>query len=93
MGELIPGTRRIKVRRDAIVIVRQVVIAAPALLEGLRVHFSPEIVFRFEVVASLKGKLTACSRPSASRAMALMRSIISLRAQATISHAVRQSLT
>ena len=72
--ELVPGARRVKVPRAAIV--RQIVIAAPPLLEGLRVHYAPQSVFRFNVVASSNGKLTACAPLSASRAMAVVRSII-----------------
>ena len=73
-GELVPGSKRVKVPRAAIT--RQVVIASPPLLEGLRVHFSPESVYRFQLVASARGKLTACAQPSTSRWFVLVRSII-----------------
>ena len=72
--ELVPGTRRVKVPRAAIL--EQIVMAAPPLLEGLRVHYSPGKVFRFEVVSNANGKLTACARVSASRALAAMRAIV-----------------
>lgn len=66
--ELIPGCRKVKVRPA--LIVRQIIITAPALVELVALAVSPDVHFYFEVVAtSSNGTLAACRRFGRSAAL------------------------
>jgi len=72
--ELIVGHRTVKVRHASIT--KLIIVASPALLEGLQLHFAPDTLFSFELVQKHHGGLVACQRLSESLARHLTRVII-----------------
>ena len=72
--ELVPGCKVLHI--DLKDIVKQIVVASPALLEGLQLHYSPDALFSFEVALKGSGDVQATRRPSESLARHLTRTII-----------------
>lgn len=58
-------------KRDQIT--KLIIVATPALLEGLQLHYAPECIFSFELTLSNAGDLVACTRLSESMALHLTR--------------------
>ena len=69
--ELVATRKLIKVKRDQIT--KLIIVATPALLEGLQLHYAPECIFSFELTLSNAGDLVACTRLSESMALHLTR--------------------
>ena len=65
-GAVLPRWRIVRVKRAAIT--RQIIVATPALLEGLQLHYSPDVLFSIELSMDNVGDLVACSRLSESLA-------------------------
>ena len=69
--ELVATSKLIKVKREDIT--KLIIVATPALLEGLQLHYAPECIFSFELMLKNSGDLIACSRLSESLAIHLTR--------------------
>ena len=72
--ELVAGWKIVKVPRAQIT--RQIIVASPALIEGLQLHFSPDVIFGFELALNKDGDLVATSRLSESLARHVVRTIV-----------------